>query len=103
MALPSFFVSLTSRYESSILGLGQQFHLPFRLGMPTILRRGPYRFFFVSIDHNEPSHIHVRREKMVAKFWLDPVALQNAGGFNRAELNKIARLINENRERLLER
>jgi hypothetical protein len=40
---------------------------------------------------------------MVAKFWLDPMALQKAGGFNRTELNKIANLVNENREYLLER
>ena len=40
---------------------------------------------------------------MVAKFWLDPVALQRAGGFSRTDLNKIAKLVNENREFLLER
>jgi hypothetical protein len=70
--------------------------------MPTVLRTGPYRFFFVSLDYNEPPHVHVRRENMVAKFWLDPVALQRAGGFSRTELNKIAKLVDENREYLLE-
>ena len=70
--------------------------------MPTVLRIGPYRFFFVSLDYNEPPHIHVRREDKVAKFWLDPVALQKAGGFSRTELNKIARLIDEQREYFLE-
>ena len=39
---------------------------------------------------------------MVAKFWLEPVALQKAGGFSRTELNKIAKLVSENREVLLE-
>jgi len=42
------------------------------------------------------------RENKVAKFWLDPVALQKAGGFRRTELNKIARLVSEHREYLLE-
>ena len=70
--------------------------------MPTVLRIGPYRFFFVSLDYNEPPHIHVRREDKVAKFWLDPVVLQKAGGFSRTELNKIARLIDEQREYFLE-
>jgi hypothetical protein len=70
--------------------------------MPTVLRIGPYRFFFVSLDRGEPPHIHVRRERMVAKFWLDPVALQQAGGFNRAELNVIGRLVEEHREKFLE-
>jgi hypothetical protein len=70
--------------------------------MPTVLRQGPYRFFFVSVDYHEPPHIHVRRETRVARFWLDPVALQKAGGFSRHELNRIARLVDEHRPHLLE-
>ena len=70
--------------------------------MPAALRIGPYRFFFVSLDQNEPPHVHVRHENRVAKFWLNPVALQRTGGFNRVELNEIARLIRENQQELLE-
>jgi hypothetical protein len=69
--------------------------------MPTVLRIGSYRFFFVSLDRSEPPHIHVRRESMVAKFWLEPVALERAGGFSRTELNAILKLVYEQRERLL--
>jgi hypothetical protein len=69
--------------------------------MPTVLRIGAYRFFFVSLDRSEPPHIHVRRESMVAKFWLEPVALERAGGFSRTELNAILKLVYEQRERLL--
>lgn len=71
--------------------------------MPTILTIGSYRFFFVSLDYNEPPHIHVKRENKVAKFWLDPVALQKSGGFNRIEINKIGRLVNENQKHFLEK
>lgn len=71
--------------------------------MPTVLVLGPYRFFFGSLDYGEPPHIHVRRENMVAKFWLDPIALQTAGGFSRTELNKIAALVSENQKFFLER
>lgn len=71
--------------------------------MPTVLRIGAYRFFFVSLDRGEPPHIHVRRENRVAKFWLDPVALERAGGFNRAELSTIAQLVQEQRATLVER
>ena len=46
-------------------------------GMPTVLRVRSYRFFFVSLDRSEPPHVHVRRENMVAKFWLEPVALDH--------------------------
>ena len=70
--------------------------------MPTVLKIGPYRFFFVSLDRGEPPHVHVQRESKVAKFWLDPVALQRAGGYNRVELNTIAALLQEHRDALLE-
>jgi Domain of unknown function (DUF4160) len=70
--------------------------------MPTILRIGGYRFFFVPLDRSEPPHIHVRRENMVAKFWLEPIALERAGGFSRFELGMLTKLINKHREQLLE-
>ncbi len=70
--------------------------------MPTVLRIGPYRLFFVSLDSPEPPHIHVQRERMVAKFWLDPVVLDSAGGFKTHELNRIGKLVQENRPLLLE-
>lgn len=71
--------------------------------MPTVLILGPYRFFFVALDYPEPPHIHIQREKMVAKFWLDPISLQKAGGFSRTELNKIGKLVEENQELFLEK
>jgi hypothetical protein len=40
---------------------------------------------------------------MVAKFWLDPVVLERAGGFSRTELNTIAEQVIEYREEFLER
>ena len=70
--------------------------------MPTVQRVAGYRFFFVSLDRSEPPHIHVKREKKVAKFWLDPIVLERAGGFSRVEINKILRVVQEHREHLLE-
>jgi hypothetical protein len=70
--------------------------------MPTVLIIGPYRFFFYSDDRDEPPHIHVERDKHKAKFWLQPVRLQNSGGFKRKELNRIQELIEENQVRFLE-
>ena len=44
--------------------------------MPTVKDiPGPHRVFFYSFDCNEPAHVHVRRERMVCKFWLEPVTL----------------------------
>ena len=70
--------------------------------MPTVPIEGPYRFFFFySGDRQEPPHIHVERENMSAKFWLNPVRLQCSGGFNRSEINRILQLVEENRDYLL--
>ena len=70
--------------------------------MPTVLRNGPYRFFFYAGDRNEPPHVHVERDVKIAKFWLDPVRLHNSGGFTRQEIRQIQRLIEEHQENLLE-
>jgi hypothetical protein len=70
--------------------------------MPTIIRVGPYRFFFYASDRDEPLHIHVEREDKIAKFWLDPVRLQSSGGFDRVEIRRIHEIINDNHIKLFE-
>lgn len=70
--------------------------------MPTVLRLGPYRFFFYAGNRKEPSHIHVERDDNVAKFWLEPVRLQRSGGFSRREVNRIRRLVEKNQQTILE-
>jgi hypothetical protein len=69
--------------------------------MPTSLRIGPYRFFFYSSDSVEPPHVHVRRDRYTAKFWLLPVRLQRSGGFGRQEINRLQQIVEENQEILL--
>jgi hypothetical protein len=69
--------------------------------MPTVLRVGPYRFFFYASDRPEPPHIHVEREALRAKLWLDPVRLERSGGFRRAELSRVTALVIEHRDTLL--
>jgi hypothetical protein len=63
---------------------------------------GPYRFFFYSFDCNEPMHVHVQREKMICKFWLEPVRLAKDARFSRRELNRIMRLIEANLAKIKE-
>ncbi len=71
--------------------------------MPTVRRTpGPYRFFFYSFDCNEPAHVHVQRERLLCKFWLDPVALSTNDGFSAVELNRIRTLIVRYHRRILE-
>jgi hypothetical protein len=64
--------------------------------MPTVFRKGPYRFFFYAGDYVEPPHVHVERDAYKAKFWLDPVRLHESGGFNRSEITRIQTLVEEN-------
>ena len=70
--------------------------------MPTVMRIGPYRFFFYSGDSSEPPHIHVERDGRVAKFWLDPVRLAKSGGLGRSELREIEELVADNSAALVE-
>ena len=63
--------------------------------MPTVFWDGPYAFLFFSSDRDEPPHVHVRRDRQVAKFWLEPVVLATNRSFARHELRQIERLIDE--------
>jgi hypothetical protein len=71
--------------------------------MPVALRNGPYSFLFFAIDRQEPSHVHVRRDRQTAKFWLEPlVRLARNSGFKPHELTEIERIILDNHGFLLE-
>lgn len=70
--------------------------------MPTVLRVGAYRFFFYANDRDEPPHVHVEKEEKIAKYWLDPLRIQSSGGFNRAELKQVRRIIEEHKQKLIE-
>jgi hypothetical protein len=71
--------------------------------MPTVKNiPGPYRFFFYSFDCNEPMHVHVQRERMVCKFWLDPIALSKNRRFSPRELNRIREIIYDNLDTIIE-
>ncbi len=70
--------------------------------MPTVLRIGPYRFYFFSHENNEPPHIHVDRDAFSAKFWLSPIGLARNFGFSSTELNKILMLVEEHSQKFRE-
>ena len=71
--------------------------------MPTILRIGPYRFYFYSHETTEPPHIHVDRDNQSAKFWLNPVQLARNIGFSPRDLRVIERMVVEYQQKLLEK
>ena len=69
---------------------------------PAVLRKGPYRFYFVSHDLHEPPHVHIDRDSFSAKFWLSPVALAYNLGFPARELRKLETITSEHQKELLE-
>ena len=69
--------------------------------MPTLRIHG-YLFRFYSSDRFEPPHVHVIRGENEAKIWLSGVAVESNHGYNGPELNRIVKLTESNRSRLLD-
>jgi hypothetical protein len=63
---------------------------------------GLYWFFFYSFDCDEPTHVHVRRDRQHCKLWLAPVELTWNHGFGPRELNEIRRLVLEYEQIIIE-
>ena len=70
--------------------------------MPTVLRSGPYRFFFYAGDAREPPHVHVERDDCEAKFWLDPVRFERSVGFRPRDIQQVQALVEQHHEILSE-
>ena len=85
-----------SKYQGSI----QRFAGNVKLNMPTVLREGPYRFFY-SNDRDEPLHMHIERDDRVVKFRLEPVEMQASGGLSQRDLKRIENIINRRLDLLI--
>ncbi len=70
--------------------------------MPSILRIGPYRFYFFSNEGEEPPHVHIDRDAATAKVWPGPLELARSRGFRPREINAIMQIAAEYRLPLLE-
>ncbi|MHB0979204.1 MAG: DUF4160 domain-containing protein [Thermoleophilia bacterium] len=71
--------------------------------MPTVLRTGPYRFFFFSNEGREPPHVHVESGNGYAKLWLDGVELVEAIGYDAAEIRRIRLTVIQHRRLFIRR
>ena len=71
--------------------------------MPTVLNIKGFRFFFFSLEGNEPPHIHIEHGDCVDKFWLNPIQLASSNGFRSHKLTKIRILVIEHKELFLEK
>jgi hypothetical protein len=55
-----------------------------------------------SHEPNEPPHVHVDRDDLTAKFWLEPVALAYNWGFSGKELRTIQAIVEEHCDEFLQ-
>lgn len=53
-------------------------------------------------EPNEPPHVHVDRDALSAKFWLDPIGLARNFGFTPKELGRIQKIIEQHQAEFLE-
>ena len=67
----------------------------YNIQMPEVFRTEGYVFFFYANENNEPMHIHVRRAGGFAKFWMEPLLLDNSQGMKTQELAHAEELILE--------
>lgn len=73
--------------------------------MPVVFRDKGYSFFFYSDEGCplEPCHIHVRKDGLEAKFWINPtVRVARATNIPSHEITKIRKVI-ENKKKLIEK
>lgn len=67
--------------------------------MPTLLLIDGFRFFFYSMENNEPVHVHVSKGDAVGKIWLEPeIAVAYFYRFNVQEAKAIIQIINKYHE-----
>jgi len=70
--------------------------------MPTVLRRGPYRFYWYSHEPGEPPHVHVDRDSRTAKIWLESIVLARNIGFSAHEIRVISGIVEAQQAEFLE-
>ena len=70
--------------------------------MPPVLVDGPKTFIFFSSDANEHFHIHVKRDRLIIKVWLDPLRVASNHGYPAHEVNEILRLTAKHENRIRE-
>lgn len=72
------------------------------VGVPTLLRIGPYRFYFYSREH-DPPHVHVESAQGSAVFTFGPVGVMRAKGYTRRELGRLEEIVRRHEAEFLER
>lgn len=70
--------------------------------MPTLLRFGPWRFFFYSEEGDEPAHVHVEEGNKAAKVWLHNCEFARSRNFRGHELSTIRKMVATHKQEFME-
>jgi hypothetical protein len=71
--------------------------------MPVVFHHRGFKFFFYSNEGTprEPVHIHVEKDNVEAKFWLEPeLRLAYNDGYNARTLRELLEIVELNRDRI---
>ena len=71
--------------------------------MPVVFQYRGFRFFFYSNEGTprEPVHIHVGKDGLEAKFWLEPeIRMAYNDGYNARTLRELLEFVELNRDRI---
>jgi Domain of unknown function (DUF4160) len=71
--------------------------------MPTVLRWQGWIFLFYSADSREPPHVHVRKGRQEAKFWLSDCTVAAVRGLPQHELSALQRQVRRHQYAFLEK
>lgn len=65
--------------------------------MPTVFKKHGIRFYFYSMEGNEPLHIHVMKGDAFGKVWIEPfIDIEYLYNFTTSEDHQILLLIQDN-------
>ncbi len=70
--------------------------------MPKLFEWKGWEFLFYSLDGQEPPHVHARKDRKEAKFWLADVRLARNKRCTDRELNELIAVVHERRAMFLE-
>jgi hypothetical protein len=70
--------------------------------MPTVFRERGFKFFFYSNEGSPPLHIHVEKDNVEAKFWLNPIVrVAYNDGYDARVLRELQGMVEANQNRIL--
>jgi hypothetical protein len=92
-----------ARIDASFLSCGLAPRIGRVEAMPVVFHHRGFRFFFYSNEGTprEPVHIHVEKDNVEAKFWLEPeLRLAYNDGYNARTLRELLEIVEVNRDRI---